>query len=63
MEEGIVRFLYLHESLSHSLMEGVGLGVVENQFHHLLKLVCICWHDVVLSLLQGLKEYGLDAIG
>ena len=51
MEEGIVWFLHLHQSFSHSLMEGVGLRVVENQLHHVLKLIRSGWHDVVLAFL------------
>ena len=63
MEEGIVWFLDLYQSFSHSLVKGVGLRVVEDQLHHVLKLISICWHHVVLALLQSLKELGLDAIG
>lgn len=63
MEEGIVWFLHLHQSFSHSLVEGVGLGVVEDQLHHVLKLISGCWHDVVLAFLQSLKKFSLDAIG
>ena len=62
MEEGIVWFLDLHQSFSHSLVKGIRLGVVENHLHHVLKFVRVCWHDIVLALLKGIKEFGLDAV-
>ena len=63
MEEGIVWLLYLYQSLPHSLVEGVRLGIVEHQLHHVLKLISVCRHDVILAVLQSLKELGFDAIG
>ena len=63
LEEAVVGQLDLDQCISHSLMESVRFGIVQNQLQHFLKLVSRGRHNIVPSFLKFNEEFRLDTVG